>query len=142
MYMYIHIHVHFEHICLVKCFIVPLATSNHNLHQLMYTTMYMYMYINATLHVHVAVPLSSGWLSSSDDPLGYVDRIDRRIEDFTGLTMTMAEQLQVRYTVLIKKRCRSILLPYCFLCILFTPFCHCFCCHFVTVLILFGYHAV
>ncbi|CAI8053280.1 Prolyl 4-hydroxylase subunit alpha-1, partial [Geodia barretti] len=37
----------------------------------------------------------SGWLSSEDDPLGYVDRIDRRIEDFTGLTMSTAEQLQV-----------------------------------------------
>ena len=39
--------------------------------------------------------LLSGWLGSSDDPLGYVDRIDRRIEDFTGLTMETAEQLQV-----------------------------------------------
>ncbi|XP_019849479.1 PREDICTED: prolyl 4-hydroxylase subunit alpha-2-like isoform X2 [Amphimedon queenslandica] len=37
----------------------------------------------------------SGWLSGSDDPLGYVDRIDQRIEDVTGLTMSTAEQLQV-----------------------------------------------
>ena len=41
------------------------------------------------------IPLSSGWLSSQHDPLGYVDRIDRRIEGFTGLTMETAEQLQV-----------------------------------------------
>ena len=38
---------------------------------------------------------SSGWLSQSDDPLGYVSRIDQRIEDVTGLTMATAEQLQV-----------------------------------------------
>lgn len=37
----------------------------------------------------------SGWLQSSDDPLGYVDRIDQRIEDLTGLDMSTAEQLQV-----------------------------------------------
>lgn len=37
----------------------------------------------------------SGWLSSEDDPMGYVDRIDKRIEYFTGLTMKTAEQLQV-----------------------------------------------
>ena len=30
-----------------------------------------------------------------DDPLGYVERVDRRIEDVTGLTMETAEQLQV-----------------------------------------------
>ena len=39
--------------------------------------------------------VSSGWLSACDDPLGYVSRIDQRIEDTTGLDMTTAEQLQV-----------------------------------------------
>ena len=39
--------------------------------------------------------LSSGWLGPVDDPLGYVTRIDQRIEDVTGLTMTTAEMLQV-----------------------------------------------
>ena len=38
----------------------------------------------------------SGWLSPSDDDQGYLGRIDQRIEDFTGLTMETAEQLQVR----------------------------------------------
>lgn len=37
----------------------------------------------------------SGWLSASDDPLGYVSHIDQRIEDVTGLSMSTAEQLQV-----------------------------------------------
>ena len=37
----------------------------------------------------------SGWLSPENDPLGYVTRIDQRIEDATGLTMSTAEQLQV-----------------------------------------------
>ena len=39
--------------------------------------------------------IHSGWLSPDDDPLGYVQRIDQRIEDITGLTMSTAEQLQV-----------------------------------------------
>ena len=39
--------------------------------------------------------IHSGWLSPEDDPLGYVQRIDQRIEDITGLTMSTAEQLQV-----------------------------------------------
>lgn len=38
---------------------------------------------------------SSGWLGPSDDPLGYVTRIDQHIEDVTGLEMDTAEQLQV-----------------------------------------------
>ena len=42
------------------------------------------------------IVVSSGWLSSSDDPMGYVDRVDQRIEDLTGLTMSTAEQLQVQ----------------------------------------------
>lgn len=37
----------------------------------------------------------SGWLTVDDDPLGYVARIDQRIGDVTGLTMSTAEQLQV-----------------------------------------------
>ena len=37
----------------------------------------------------------SAWLSSSDDELGYVKRIDQRIEDITNLDMSTAEQLQV-----------------------------------------------
>ena len=37
----------------------------------------------------------SGWLGASDDPLGYVSRIDQRIEDVTGLSMETAEMLQV-----------------------------------------------
>ena len=37
----------------------------------------------------------SGWLSPLDDDQGYVTRIDQRIEDTTGLTMSTAEQLQV-----------------------------------------------
>ena len=37
----------------------------------------------------------SAWLSPSDDPLGYVQRIDQRIEDITNLDMSTAEQLQV-----------------------------------------------
>lgn len=41
------------------------------------------------------VIICSGWLSVDDDPLGYVSRIDQRIEDVTGLTMSTAEQLQV-----------------------------------------------
>ena len=40
-------------------------------------------------------PVPSGWLSPSDDEQGYIRRVDQRIEDFTGLTMTTAEQLQV-----------------------------------------------
>jgi prolyl 4-hydroxylase len=39
--------------------------------------------------------LCSGWLRADDDPQGYVTRIDQRIEDVTGLTMSTAEQLQV-----------------------------------------------
>lgn len=56
------------------------------------------MYIAySTYNVHVMLGLlCSGWLSSEDDTLGYVDRIDKRIEYFTGLTMKTAEQLQVR----------------------------------------------
>ena len=49
--------------------------------------------------VHVlisAAPSCSGWLGPEDDPLGYVSRIDQRIEDATGLTMSTAEMLQVR----------------------------------------------
>ena len=46
------------------------------------------------LHCNVFF-LYSGWLSPADDPQGYVQRIDRRIEDITGLTMSTAEQLQV-----------------------------------------------
>ncbi len=41
------------------------------------------------------VVLCSGWLGPEDDPLGYVTRIDQRIEDITGLTMSTAEMLQV-----------------------------------------------
>jgi prolyl 4-hydroxylase len=37
----------------------------------------------------------SGWLSVDDDDTGVVHRINRRIEDATGLTMTTAEDLQV-----------------------------------------------
>ncbi len=43
----------------------------------------------------VCVCVSSGWLSPEDDSLGYVTRIDQRVEDVTGLTMETAEQLQV-----------------------------------------------
>ena len=50
----------------------------------------------------------SGWLSSEDDPLGYVDRIDRRIEDFTGLTMSTAEQLQVNGTLPYMRTYRNV----------------------------------
>ncbi len=39
--------------------------------------------------------LPSGWLSSEDDPMGIVTRVDQRIGDVTGLTMETAEQLQV-----------------------------------------------
>ena len=38
----------------------------------------------------------SAWLSPSDDPLGYVKKIDQRIEDITNLDMSTAEQLQVK----------------------------------------------
>ena len=38
---------------------------------------------------------TSGWLGAEDDDSGVVQRIDNRIEDATGLTMTTAEQLQV-----------------------------------------------
>ena len=51
--------------------------------------------IHYTAHCLIFSLCLSGWLSSSDDPLGYVDRIDRRIEDLTGLDMSTAEQLQV-----------------------------------------------
>ena len=34
-------------------------------------------------------------MSPSDDPLGYVTRVDQRVEDVTGLTVSTAEQLQV-----------------------------------------------
>ena len=37
----------------------------------------------------------SAWLGPSDDPLGYVKKIDQRIEDITNLDMSTAEQLQV-----------------------------------------------
>ncbi|XP_065912697.1 prolyl 4-hydroxylase subunit alpha-1-like isoform X1 [Dysidea avara] len=37
----------------------------------------------------------SAWLGASDDPLGYVKKIDQRIEDITSLDMSTAEQLQV-----------------------------------------------
>ena len=37
----------------------------------------------------------SAWLSANDDPLGYVKKIDQRIEDITNLDMSTAEQLQV-----------------------------------------------
>ena len=43
----------------------------------------------------VLINVHSAWLSSSDDPLGYVKRIDQRIEDITNLDMGTAEQLQV-----------------------------------------------
>ena len=39
----------------------------------------------------------SAWLAASDDPLGYVKRIDQRIEDITSLDMSTAEQLQVTF---------------------------------------------
>lgn len=42
---------------------------------------------------HISV--FSGWLSIEDDPQGIVARIDQRIEDMTGMTMSTAEQLQV-----------------------------------------------
>ena len=45
-------------------------------------------------HTHTHA-YTSGWLSPNDDPLGYVSRIDQRIEDITGLAMSTAEQLQV-----------------------------------------------
>ncbi len=44
---------------------------------------------------YIVTLVYSGWLSSGDDPLGYVDRVDQRIEDLTGLAMSTAEQLQV-----------------------------------------------
>lgn len=37
----------------------------------------------------------SGWLSEDKDPLGHVTRINNRLEDITGLTMSTAEELQV-----------------------------------------------
>ena len=40
-------------------------------------------------------PLFSAFLGAGDDPLGYISRIDQRIEDMTGLTMDTAEMLQV-----------------------------------------------
>ena len=43
--------------------------------------------------------LYSGWLSDEIDPLGYVQRINNRLEDATGLTMTTAEDLQVSHFV-------------------------------------------
>ena len=45
--------------------------------------------------INLLISIFSGWLSPDDDPLGYVQRIDQRIEDITGLTMSTAEQLQV-----------------------------------------------
>ena len=65
------------------------------MHMHMYNVMGVGQFSNCT---SFSLPCS-GWLSSSDDPLGYVDRIDDRIEDFTGLTMETAEQLQVRATL-------------------------------------------
>ena len=52
--------------------------------------------MNQLLYVDLCYLIFSGWLSSHDDPLGYVDKIDRRIEDTTGLDMSTAEQLQVQ----------------------------------------------
>ncbi|XP_064393719.1 prolyl 4-hydroxylase subunit alpha-1-like isoform X2 [Halichondria panicea] len=54
----------------------------------------------ATNDAGVDVPVTyriskSGWLSPADDDQGYLVKIDQRIEDFTGLTMETAEQLQV-----------------------------------------------
>lgn len=51
--------------------------------------------IKLLLHVNYRGVVSSGWLSASDDDQGYVARIDQRIEDITGLTVSTAEQLQV-----------------------------------------------
>ena len=69
-----------------------------------FTPCIMYLTLNISVHCimcNMYVLWYSGWLSSGDDPLGYVDRIDHRIEDFTGLTMSTAEQLQV-YTHTLK----------------------------------------
>ena len=46
---------------------------------------------------HIVRILFSGWLASDDDELGYLAKIDQRIEDITGLSMETAEQLQVSY---------------------------------------------
>ena len=43
----------------------------------------------------ISLSCVSGWLGPEDDPLGYVSRIDQRIDDVTGLEMATAEQLQV-----------------------------------------------
>lgn len=43
----------------------------------------------------IIIILCSGWLYPQDDALGYVARIDQRLEDVTGLTVTTAEPLQV-----------------------------------------------
>ena len=51
--------------------------------------------LSPTLSPTLPSSLPSGWLSPEDDPLGYVGRIDQRIEDTTGLDMSTAEQLQV-----------------------------------------------
>ena len=47
-----------------------------------------------TSHV---LPLFSAWLGPEHDDSGIVQRIDKRIEAVTGLDMSTAEQLQVRF---------------------------------------------
>ena len=55
---------------------------------------YCVLFVCYLLFPLLPLPWCSGWLSPEDDPLGYVDRIDRRIEAITGLAMSTAEQLQ------------------------------------------------
>ena len=60
-----------------------------------YFWQYYGMLLTYIVTLYHTVIIHSGWLSPDDDPLGYVQRIDQRIEDITGLTMSTAEQLQV-----------------------------------------------
>ena len=61
----------------LSCTVYTFSTSNHT-------------------HIHMT---TSGWLSPDDDELGYIGRIDQRIEAVTGLTMSTAEQLQVSFLI-------------------------------------------